>query len=175
MRKMNFGCGPVQPEGWHNVDIQDLGQEHVNDILEGLPFPSDHFDYVVANHSLCGITHCKVGQALEELHRVAKPKGVVRVLVPDIRKAFTRWLEGDADWFSNTDGSIDERFCGYLTWFSSNASVFTPIYLKELLQRSGWSEPTQVEFGTTSYAEHPGIAELDSREREDLIVEGIKS
>lgn len=175
IRRMNFGCGPVQPEGWHNVDIQDLGQEYVNDILKGLPFPDGHFDYVIANHSLPGIAHRWVLRALQELHRVVKPGGGVRILVPDIHKAFNKWLEGDADFFPNMDGSIDERFCGYLTWFSGNVSVFTPIYLTELLQRAGWSEVTQVEFGMTSHPEHPGIVDLDSRERENVIVEAVKA
>lgn len=174
IRRMNFGCGPVQPEGWHNVDIQDLGQEYVNDVLKGLPFPNDHFDYLIANHSLPGIAHRWVLRGLQELYRVAKPEGVVRILVPDIHKAFNKLLEGDADFFPNMDGSIDERFCGYLTWFSGNVSVFTPTYLAELLERAGWSEVTQVEFNMTSHPEYPGIVELDSRERENVIVEAVK-
>ncbi len=175
VRKMNFGCGPAQPEGWHNVDIQDFGQEYVSDILDGLPFPDAHFDYIVCNHSLCQISHRRVPQALEELQRVAKPGGVVRVLVPDIPKAFNKWLEGDADFFPNMDGSIDERFCGYVTWFSANVSVFTPVYLTELLERAGWGAAAQVGFRATDHLEYPGIVDLDSREREDLIVEGVKA
>lgn len=175
MRRMNFGCGPRQPEGWHNVDIQDLGQEYVNDVLKGLPFPNDHFDYVIANHSLQSIMHRRVVQALEEIHRVTKPGGAVRILVPDIPKAFTKWLDRDADYFPNTGGSIDERFCGYLTWFSGNVSVFTPAYLAEALQRAGWMEMTQVEFRKTGRPEYVGIVELDSRQRESVIFEAIKA
>lgn len=174
VKRMNFGCGPVQPEGWHNVDIQDLGQEYVDDILEGLPFPDAYFDYIVCNHSLCQITHRRVLQALEELHRVARPGGAIRILVPDIQKAFDKWLEDDADFFPNMEGSVDERFCGYLTWFSGNVSVFTPRYLTELLERAGWSGVAQVEYKATSRPGHPGIADLDSREPENVIVEAIR-
>lgn len=172
-RKLNFGCGPRQPEGWHNVDIQDLGQTYVNDILEGLPFPDNHFDYVVANHSLQSVQHRRVVQALEEILRVTKVAGTVRILVPDIQKAFAKWLEKDASFFPNKDGSLDERFCGYLTWFSGNVSVFTPLYLREVLQRAGWARVHDAEYRKTA-SKYAGIIDLDSRRPESLIVEATK-
>ncbi|HET8862115.1 MAG TPA: class I SAM-dependent methyltransferase [Solirubrobacterales bacterium] len=146
----------------------------MNDVLKGLPFPDDHFHYIVANHSLSGISHRWVARALEELHRVTKPQGVLRILVPDIHKAFTKWLDGDIDYFPNRDGSIDERFCAYLTWFSGNVSVFTGGYLTEVLQRTDWSDVTQAGFGETSHPEYPGIVDLDLRPEENLIVEAVK-
>lgn len=173
MRRLNWGCGSVVAAGWENSDVEDHGQQHVGDVLDGLPYPDDHFDYVVANHSLQCLEHPQVGAALGELRRVTRPGGRCRVLVPDVVRAFRALENDDEDHFPNRRGSVDRRFSMYLTWCSENRSAFTPEHLRELMEEAGWRRVTPQEFGATDDADRE-CAALDSRPGESVIVEAIK-
>lgn len=173
VRRLNWGSGSVVAAGWENSDVADHGQQHVGDILNGLPYPDDHFDYVVANHSLNCLEHRRVGAALAELRRVTRPGGRCRVLVPDVVRAFREFENHNEDHFPNRRGSLDRRFSMYLTWCSENRSAFTREHLRELMVDAGWRGVTPQEFGITDDPD-PECAALDSRSGESVIVEAIK-
>lgn len=173
---MNFGCGSVQPSGWVNVDREDLGQEHVADVLTGLPFGDDSVEYVVANHSLSDLDHHELSRALPELRRTLVRGGVLRVLVPDLMKAFAAYQRGDAAWFPLGDDlpSIDERLCCFVGWFGTARSQWTAAYAAHLLWNAGFAEVTIVRPHETLLCDVEGIVDLDDREAQALIVEARK-
>lgn len=172
--RLNFGCGPVQPEGWTNVDKDRHGQRWVCAIEAGLPFHSDSFDYAVANHSLNMVAYRDLVPALSELRRVLKRGGVLRVLAPDVAKAVRAWLDGDLDFFPvPQEVSTDGKFCVFVPWHGFQRSVFTTGWLIDLCYRAGFSYANGAPFGETS-SRFPEIVELDSRESESLIVEAFK-
>jgi hypothetical protein len=49
MRRLNFGCGSIQPAGWENVDREDFGQPHLGSTSL---FDDNTFDIIVA-HCVC--------------------------------------------------------------------------------------------------------------------------
>ena len=77
--RLDFGCAFEKHEGWLGSDKIDYGQEHVGDILDGLPFRDYHFDMITAHHSLQMIRFDDLPRALAELRRVLKPGGVLRI------------------------------------------------------------------------------------------------
>jgi len=173
VKRLNWGCGRDVAPGWENSDVDDHGQQHVGDILRGLPYPDDHFDYVVANHSLQCLEHRRVEAALAELRRVTRPGGRCRVLVPDVVRAFRELESGNADYFPNRRGTLDRRFSMYLTWCSENRSAFTAEHLREVMEEAGWTQVASRAFGTTGDPD-PDCAALDSRPDESIIAEAIK-
>ncbi len=202
--RMNFGSGSVQPPGWVHVDKETFtfeggGQNIVPgrqvepdadgfvrfievddgfynlDVLSWFPFPTGHFDYIVANHSLSDLDHHQLPHALSELYRVLKPGGVLRVLVPDLLNAFMAWGADEPPWFPQGDDlkTVDERFCTFVTWFGTVGSVFTPHYLRLLLSRAGFVPGVTLEPGKTN-SKLPEITSLDGDRTTALIMEGVK-
>ena len=92
--KLNLGCGKdIKPkdDGWVNIDVVPLdGVDVVWDITKfPYPFKDDAFDYVYTRHVLEHIPHrvngnCRDGLVLvmEELYRILKDGGIVKVIVP---------------------------------------------------------------------------------------------
>lgn len=188
---MNFGCGSVQPDGWVHVDKELSGpvhawrKEHAGapvdgrwelDIREGLPSGwGDSFDYIVANHSLSDLTFHELPDALKELHRVLKPGGVLRVLVPDFEGAIKAYYLRDREWFPQGPDleEVDERFCTFVTWFGTVGSVFTGQYLYDLLHEAGFVWTWDIGRGFT-LTEFPEIVDLDGDRTTAMIWEARK-
>lgn len=87
MNKLNFGCGARFSAGWTNIDFHasDRNVHRVN-LLAGFPFPDQHFDVVYSSHVL---EHFSRGEGLflmKEARRVLKPRGVIRLVVPDLEE-----------------------------------------------------------------------------------------
>jgi SAM-dependent methyltransferase len=75
-RKLNLGCGRTPIPGWVNLDVVALpGVDVVADLDDCartlLPFPENHFDWIVGTHVLEHVRNTL--PLLEDLHRVAKP------------------------------------------------------------------------------------------------------
>lgn len=92
-RRLNLGCGDDVRPGWHNVDVAALPGVDVCDLF-ALPWslPSEHYDLVEASHFLEHIPHHMTGstrdglvRVMEELHRILRPGGELRVKTPDWR------------------------------------------------------------------------------------------
>jgi SAM-dependent methyltransferase len=82
---LNLGCGSTFHSAWRNLDVNPLSEEIEHwEAKQGVPFKSGSVDFVYHSHLL---EHLVVedGQILlEECFRVLKPKGILRVVVPDL-------------------------------------------------------------------------------------------
>lgn len=113
LEKLNLGCGPNAPTGWLNVDgswnawlsnhlylrkaLQTVGVIHsnqgaewnvrplVHDLTRPLPFPGNTFSVVYASHILEHLYLADGQRLLSECWRVLKPRGTIRLVVPDLR------------------------------------------------------------------------------------------
>lgn len=171
-----MGCGRVQPEGWDNIDIVDYGQQFVADITDaGYQGGQWHeYDYIVANHLLsCFSHHDLIEVVLPNLRSMLKRGGVLRVLVPDARKAAHAYLDNDPAWFPLGDDlpDISDRFCTFLPWFGESKSIFDVTYLFGLGIDAGFVAWRECGFKVTKLCDDPEIVSLDDRERQSLIVE----
>jgi ubiquinone/menaquinone biosynthesis C-methylase UbiE len=93
--KVNLGSGPARKEnGVVNVDVYPFaGVDIVHDIEKDLPFESNSIDSIYSSHSLEHCSHYKVDDILKECHRILKPGGSLRLIVPDVIDAMKRFLE----------------------------------------------------------------------------------
>lgn len=168
MIRINLGCGSIQPEGWVNIDSFDHGQTDLADARNPWLFGDGAVDGVVANHFLNALDHHEIPGVLAEAHRVLKPGGVLRILVPNLLGAVNAWERGDLAWFPQADLSLDAALCTYTVWFGTHRSVFTPGYLHELLADFDTVLETRAHCAVLC----PGwLTELDDREGESLVFE----
>lgn len=82
---LNLGCGSTFHSSWKNLDVNPLSEEiEYWDAKQGVPFKSGSVDFVYHSHLLEHLV-AEDGQILlEECFRVLKPKGILRVVVPDL-------------------------------------------------------------------------------------------
>lgn len=177
VERLNWACGPVVAPGWLNSDQrtysgagypQDIGR-----IQDGLPWGTGFFDYVVSHHGLMMLTEDELVPALEELRRVTKPGGWLRLSVPDIPSAINAWRSGYLEWFPLDAPDIDTALCRYLTQGGATRSVFTEFRLSRLLTAAGWKGALEIGYLDTCSGD-PGITELDSRPNESIYMEARK-
>ena len=179
VRRLNWGCGGHFAEGWINCD-RSLTGPHVHmlcDIVsDGIPATSDSFDYAVSVHALQEIPFDMLIPVLSELRRVLKPGGVLRLCLPDARKAIDAYVRGDANHFVVPDEdfkSLGGKFIAHMLWYGHSRVMFTGDFIEELLLRTGFAAVEHCRHGQTR-SRFNGIIELDNREHESLFVEATK-
>jgi len=107
--RVNLGCGRRRHSEWTNCDLVSDGPDVIRcDLRRPLPFAAASCEAVYAAHVL---EHLAVGDArrlVAEIHRVLRPGGVVRIVVPDlegIARAYLASLERAA-----LEGTADRRW-----------------------------------------------------------------
>ena len=104
--KLNVGGGKGHPSfpGWGIVDLRDRQADVALDISrERLPFTDGSVSVIFTSHTLEHIYPQCLGFVLGEFRRVLKPgSGLLRVLVPDIRKAIRAYVEKDYGFFARS-------------------------------------------------------------------------
>ena len=73
--------------GWVNADIETAEGIVSSDILDGLPFETCPFNYVVSMHALPELSMTDQVPGLRELRRVLCDDGVLRLGLPDLDRA----------------------------------------------------------------------------------------
>jgi len=82
--KLNLGGGQVwKKDGWRNLDLR-----RKYDIREKLlsEFKDDSVDIIYTAHFIEHLEYKVVFELLKDCHRVLKPKGLIRITVPDVDK-----------------------------------------------------------------------------------------
>lgn len=79
------GCGMKKEDNAWNVDIlKESAADEVLDIINGLPYEDNSFDYVIADYILCQIhDNDKFVYVMNELHRVLSVGGTLKLKVPN--------------------------------------------------------------------------------------------
>ena len=144
------------------------------DIRDGLPIESNTLDYAVSVHALQELAYEEVVPALEELRRVLKPGGVLRLVLPDLQKGIRAHVLRKPDYFQ-VDGirSAGGQFITHMLWYGHSRMLFTDDFVEELLEDAGFVEVARCRYGETA-SDFSEITELDNRPSESLFVEATK-
>lgn len=84
--RLHIGCGGNPLRGWLNTDL-DPGRDQIYlDATRAFPFADAVFDYVYSEHMIEHVSWREGRTMLRECHRVLKPRGVIRLVTPDLRR-----------------------------------------------------------------------------------------
>jgi predicted SAM-dependent methyltransferase len=174
MKRLNWGCGAHVAPGWINSDVKgEAGVDLVADIRQGLPLASGSVDYAVSIHALPEFAYPELMPVLEELRRVLRAGGTLRLALPDLRRGIDAYLAEDESYFKvGTDevSSLGGRFVVQMLWYGYSRSLFTTDFAVELLRKAGFVDVAECSFQVTASG-IPEIVELDNREDESIFVE----
>lgn len=176
--RLNWGCGGHTAPHWINSDRNDelAGINLPCDISQGLPLETDSIDYAVSIHALPEVPYDGLIPVLQELRRVLKPGGVLRLCLPDLLKGIDAYRRGDRDYFLVPDEdakSLGAKLVTQLIWYGYSRTLFTSEFVEELLIKAGFHSVSHCRYQQTA-SRFPEIVELDNREPESLYVEGVK-
>jgi len=173
--RLHLGCGPMARRGWINCDLKPLpGVDLRCDLRRGLPFASASMVHVAAVHVLQDLAWLDIPPLLGELHRVLAPGGMLRIGVPDLDKAIDAYVRNDASYFYVPDAdarSAGAKLVTQIIWYGSVRTPCNFAFLHERLRAAGFGTVLGRAFGESAM---PGLADLDTRERESLYVEAVK-
>lgn len=90
---LNLGCGRRFHPAWTNVDFTAMGDGVMGyNLTQGIPFPDASFDVVYHSHLLEHLPKSAAEPFLKECYRVLRPKGILRVVVPDLEQIARTYL-----------------------------------------------------------------------------------
>ena len=177
--KLNFGCGGKILDGWINIDACFLkGVDYVTDLRTRLPFKNSSIVRIYTEHVLEHLDFYKdIPVILNEFYRVLQPDGVIRIVVPDLEKYCTAYINNDLTWFKNVFPGCTGRAQGINSIFLDHfhCFIFDLETLTDCLSKAGFTEIRKKPYGISDY---PKFNEIDtkseSREYESLCVEAKK-
>ena len=95
MKNLNLACGGVYiaNDDWINLDyVSSSPYVRQANLLETLPFDSNSISLVYSSHFLEHIPLHQISFFLKECHRVLKPGGVIRLVLPDFEEMCREYL-----------------------------------------------------------------------------------
>ncbi len=130
MIRLNLGCGAFPLKDFVNVDIlEKYGDVHCD--VTNIPYEDNSVGEIYAGHIVEHLTFRDSLRAIEEWHRVLKPKGKLTITFPDYFKILKLYLDG-----TSGTSALSDRLFG--EWTSPDISehhkqpVITPNLIRNL-------------------------------------------
>ena len=203
IKAINLGCGLSIAPGWINIDnspnarlskhpllrrtLRKLGvlSEHhyavnwsksieVRDLKKQLPYSDSSIDYAYTSHFLEHLTASDAERLIREVFRVLKPRGIIRIVVPDLAIGARQYL--DALRANPQDSNAAQEFLNWLQL--SRAGVRDPhlwMYdapsMTAMLSEAGFTNVVVCEYRKGRV---PDCEILDNRPEDSLHIEAEK-
>lgn len=102
--------------GFENIDSQDLSQFALQngyifkqyDVRRGIQKPDSSVDIVFCSHFIEHLTRDEGDAFLKECYRVLKPKGILRLVIPDTRLLIGKYLDGSIMEFRHINVGVEK-------------------------------------------------------------------
>jgi SAM-dependent methyltransferase len=99
--RLIFGCGKIHYPGWIGIDcFRHPAVDLLLDLRRRLPFGDCSVDYCYSEHFVEHLYPAEAQFHLQEVHRILKPEGIYRMVVPAGILFARKYLEGDAAFFT---------------------------------------------------------------------------
>jgi len=97
---INLGCGPVLLTGFINIDFfGSKGVDYEADLRFPLKIASGSIDGIICEHTMEHLSYGDVENLLSECHRILKPGGVIRIILPDVSLFIKHYGDVTGEWF----------------------------------------------------------------------------
>jgi predicted SAM-dependent methyltransferase len=183
---LHIGAGPKRIDGWLNTDLI-AGDTFLN-IERPLPFADASFAYAFGEHVIGALAEQAAVSLFQEIHRVLRPGGVLRVATPDLEKLIAIYYDRNqavqrADYISFFDLLTGKRHETACQLFNDTVRLWGIRYtydeedLVRKMREAGFVDVTRVEAEESA---HPALAGLERHgpewlnQAEVLCVEAVR-
>ncbi|MEK7555434.1 MAG: methyltransferase domain-containing protein [Patescibacteria group bacterium] len=140
---INVGCGEKGISGFINIDANPLRPKILlYDVRLKLPFSDDSATIIYVSNILEHFYLDELANILKEFRRIMRPGGILRIVVPDLEKSISSYIQKDSQFFSDFPRnfkSIGGRFVNLIFCDSQHKTAFDFNFIKELLAAVGFS------------------------------------
>jgi predicted SAM-dependent methyltransferase len=136
---LNIGCGENIINNYDNLDFYSISNFFkkkiiMSDIRYPLPFYENSYLGVFCSHTIEHLDYAHAKQLLNEIKRILKPNGIVRIAVPDLEKYVEFYLNkkpfGEKQKFNEFYNFYNG--CEAI-WFLTNYNYHLSLWDKEML------------------------------------------
>ena len=146
---LHLGCGGRAKKGWVNIDLLGDPVDVAWNLTHKLPFPDESADGVFHEHLLEHLTLADGLAFAKECARVLKPRGILRIGVPDIEMMIRSYAAGGTGYLADFKSdrptpllALQEMFYGH-----RHKAMYDVPTLGVLTQAAGLGEATASQFG----------------------------
>jgi predicted SAM-dependent methyltransferase len=185
--KIHLGCGADVRNGWINIDLLlsapakfDTTQPNTAcisyDLRNGLPAPDGCASYIFSSHFFEHLEYWHGRKLLQDCYRAMRHDGVFRIVLPDYKRFFRAYLEGDRAFFEPLRYGLVEHetatlgdFMTYVVYqFGEHKTIYDVERLVTVLKNVGFRQVYETSFD-------PSIdVGNDLRQKYSFYVEAIK-
>jgi predicted SAM-dependent methyltransferase len=156
----------------HNIQFADA--------TKSIPLQTSSVDCIYTSHMVEHLSQREARSFLNEVKRVLKVGGVVRIAVPDLRIAVDDYLESNnADAFMRgilvqapEINTVKQKFNLFVSGYRHHQWMYDGTSLSKLLLEMGFSSTEICRDGKTNIIDSDGL-NLFEREEQSVYVEGI--
>ncbi len=157
---LHLGCGSNHFDQFLNTDcfLNPKVDLHI-DMRFPLPLQSDHWTGIYTHHVVEHIAYHHADQLFRESHRILKPGGILRIIVPDAELFTHLYSEGDP-------ARRDDIFKLYPSWAMKDLSIQTPMeMLDHVFRDTKWNRHCSAwDFQTmTQHLTRAGFTQIDRK------------
>lgn len=138
-----------------------------HDLGYSLPFHDASVDYVYSSHFLEHLPRKDALNLIAESHRVLKPGGIVRVVVPDLEYAVSLYQAGRKDEMLRQYFFVEDDDSHY----AKHKYMYDHASLATLLTDAGFKDVQRQTFQT---GKTPDLTLLDNRPEDSLYIEAMR-
>lgn len=134
--KVNLGSGIYPLEGYLNVDIQEPADAIMD--IRRLEFQDNSLDEVISSHVLEHLSMHETIGVIQEMHRVLKSGGLIKIEVPDLEYCLTEWLNTPENDENKWGFNLMRIFGNQVNEYEYHKTGFTKQRLRNLLEAIGF-------------------------------------
>jgi SAM-dependent methyltransferase len=158
--RLNIGCGYNVLPGWMNVDLAGGRRGTIYmDATRRLTLPNDTFDAVLCEHLIEHLPEADGRHLVEEILRVLKPGGRVRIVTPDLESlarlctsppdpAGSRYLAFVAELHRRPKITPGDAL-NYIFYEYGHRHIYTIAKLRKVLEETGFAQIGESRAGKT--------------------------
>jgi SAM-dependent methyltransferase len=189
---IQYGCGLDAPEEWLNYDASPtLHIQRIpwlsrvirmgvhfpkntlsGDIVKGLPLNDQSADAIYCSHVLEHLSLYDFKKALVNTHKILKPGGLFRLVVPDFEQLVTDYQQDSSNlaaetFMRNTGIAVEIRarnFIGFIREYLGNSRhlwLWDYSSLVHYLEQTGFSQIRRAQYGDSELSAYTIVENVD--------------
>jgi predicted SAM-dependent methyltransferase len=177
---LNLGSGPrgIKSTNWLNIDgFKDENVDFICDFSRGLPFDDATFNGIFCEHVLEHFDFENGQKLLKECHRVLKPNGIIRIIIPDGYKILESYFKNPKqliDYKQSKTGCPIEAVNQFFYQRYEHQCIYDEDYMKYQLVQVGFEFCNRTLFRESKYNEKTLLLDDEKYVWESLYFEGKK-